>query len=194
MLLILSAVAQANDGGIDFLWILLPLVLLMLTRQRGESSQESRTTTESWYTIQDIETIYAAIEAKSTEWRDEANERKSTSVSLISKLKDVLGGEKNVERFLEKETNPPRLYQMEDSTGPIYFELTEVESGGTVVKTMYNSEIKSQMAKFKVDLPLKIPATPIGLHCPTCGKPVLSEFSLCPYCGEELIKRALMSE
>lgn len=188
MVLISSAVAQAEGGGIDILWILIvPLIIFMMIGQRGEKKQEPKTTTESWYTIQDINTAYASIEAKATEWRKKAEERKNASNSLVSKLKGALGGRKDVERFVEKEANPPRLYRMDDSTGPIYFELTEVESGGTVVKTMYNSEIKIKMAKFKVELPLKIPATPIGLHCPTCGKPVLSEFRLCPYCGEKLI-------
>lgn len=189
MVLISSAVAQAEGGGLDILWILLiPLMCFMLAGQRGEKSQKPMTTTESWYTIQDIESTYASIEAKATGWREEAKERKSASDSLLSKLRGVLGRRKDVERFVEKETSPPRLYRMTDSTGPIYFELTEVVGGGTVVKTTYSPDIKVKMAKFKVELPLKIPATPIGIRCPACGKPVLSEFSLCPYCGEKLIK------
>jgi len=188
MVLISSAVSQAEGVGIDLLWIFILLILFMMMRQRGERTQEPRTTTESWYTIQDINTAYIAIEAKATEWRKKAEERKTTSNSLVSKLKGALGERKDVERFVEKEATPPRLYRMDDFTGPIYFELTEVDGGGTVVKTTYSPDIKVRMAKFKVDLPLKIPATPIGLHCSTCGKPILSEFSLCPYCGEKLIK------
>lgn len=187
-MLISSTVAQAEGGVLDIIWILLPLVCCVLMGQRGERPQGPRTTTESWYTIKDIEATYASIEAKATEWRKEAEERKSTSDSLVSKLRGALGMRKDVDRFVEKEANSPRLYRMDDSTGPIYFELTEVEGGGTVVKTMYSPDIKVQMAKFKADLPLKIPATPIGLRCPACGKPVLSEFRLCPYCGEKLIK------
>ena len=189
-MVLISAVAQAEGGGIDIIWIvlLIPLIYFMLAGQRGERPPEPRAITESWYTIQDIETTYASIEAKATEWRKEAKERKSNSDSLVLKLRNFLGRREDVERFIEKETNSPRLYQMDDPTGPIYFELTEVENGGTVVKTMYSPDIKIQMAKFKVDLPLKIPASPIGLHCPTCGKPILSEFILCPYCGEKLIK------
>jgi uncharacterized OB-fold protein len=44
------------------------------------------------------------------------------------------------------------------------------------------------MAKLKADLPLRIPATPVGHRCPACGKPVLPEFNVCPYCGEKIIK------
>jgi len=57
-----------------------------------------------------------------------------------------------------------------------------------VVKATYNSALKGRVAKLKAVLPLKIPATPVGLNCPSCGKPVLREFNLCPYCGSKLIK------
>ena len=92
-----------------------------------------------------------------------------------------------VARF-EKEKTPPRLISLSDATGPVYFEFTEVEGGGTVVKATYGSALKGRVAKLKATLPLKVPATPIGLSCPSCGKPVLKEFNLCPYCGTELIK------
>ena len=187
-MLISSLVAQEGGGGIDFIWFLLPLLCCMMAGQRGGKPPESRTATESWYTVQDIEATYSAIEERAAEWREEAEASKPTSGSLVSKLRGALGGRRDVERFVEKETSPPRLYQMVDSTGPIYFELTEVEGRGTVVKTSYNPYIKVRMAKFKADLPLKIPATPIGHRCPSCGKPVLPEFSLCPYCGEKMIE------
>jgi hypothetical protein len=58
-----------------------------------------------------------------------------------------------MDRFVVKETIPPRLYRISDSTGPIYFELTEVECGGSVVKTTFNSGIKNKMAKFKASSP-----------------------------------------
>ena len=54
MVLISSAVSQAEGGGIDLLWIFIPLICFMLMGQRGEKSQEPRTITESWYTIPDI--------------------------------------------------------------------------------------------------------------------------------------------
>ena len=110
------------------------------------------------------------------------------SDSFTSRLRGAFGGGREEERFLVEESISPRLYRLVDTSGPIYFELTEVEGGGTVVKTTYNSSIKSRMAKFKAGLPLKIPAAPVGNRCPTCDKPVLPEFNLCPYCGEKLIK------
>jgi len=187
-MLVSSAVTQAEVGGIDFIWILLPLIWFVLSGQRREKPQDHKSITESWYTPQDIKTTYSSIEEKATKWREEIKKRKPASVPLKTKLMDITGRRRDFDRFVEKETISPRLYQMSDSTGSIYFELTEVESGGTVVKTTYSPDIKDRMAILKVELPLKIPATPIGIHCPACGKPVLSEFILCPYCGEKLIK------
>jgi len=117
-------------------------------------------------------------------------EAKERAGSFISKLMGIFRRGQDEERFIVKETNPPRLYKIVDISGSIFFELTEVEGGGTVVKATYPSSVKSRMARFKARLPLKIPAAPIGDRCPSCGKPVLPEFILCPYCGEKLIKRS----
>ena len=178
-----------EGGGFDIIWILLPLLCcVMMMSQRGERPQAHEAATESWYTTQDIGDAYSAIEAETGEWREEAAARqKERSGSLTSRLRGVLGGGREQERYAVREASPPKLYRMDDASGPIFFELTEVEGGGTVVKVTYNSAIKSKMAKFKAKLPLKIPAAPIGNRCPSCGKPVLREFKLCPYCGEQLI-------
>jgi hypothetical protein len=188
-----ALVNQEATGSLDILWIILPLILcFMLMGQgrggggKGDSTNE--TVSESWYTPKDNETTYKTIEAAVTEWRKESEEKRETSKGVLSSLGGLLGGGKPMDRFIVKETIPPRLYRLSDSTGPIYFELTEVEGGGSVVKTTFNSGIKNKMAKFKASLPLKIPATPIGNRCPACGKPVLPEFNLCPYCGEKIIK------
>lgn len=182
-----------QEGGWgDIFWMLFPILccLILMTQSRGGGGGRSEPTTESesWYTTQGIETTYESVESETSEWRKEAEERaKEQSESFTSKLRGVFGGGKEEERFIIKESIPPRLYRLDDSTGPIYFEFTEVEGGGTVVKATYNSSIKSRMAKFKAGLPLKIPAAPIGNRCPACGKSVLPEFNLCPYCGEKLI-------
>jgi len=162
----------------------------MMTRgQREEQSAERLTVTDSWYTTQDIEATYKVIEAVAAEWRKEQEDRREEPKSMTDRLRGILGSRRDDESFVVKETIFPRLYMMNDGTGSIYFELTEVVGGGTVVKATYGSQIKRRMAKFKAGLPLEIPATPIGKRCPSCGKPVLPEFSLCPYCGEELLKK-----
>lgn len=187
--MLIPPIVGQEGGGLDIFWILLPLLCcLMMSQRGGERTQASGEVIEHWYTIQDTEATYSAIEEEASEWRKQAEERRQESAgSITSRLKGVLGGGKEEERYAIKETIPPRLYSMTDKTGPIYFELTEVEGGGTVVQATYNNAIKSRVARFKAKLPLKIPAVPIGKRCPTCGKAVLPEFSLCPYCGEKLI-------
>jgi len=179
-------------SGIDIFWIILPLLCCVILAQ-SRSKEPKRgtaleTVSESWYTIQDIETMFKSIETTVAEWRKESDEKRETSEGVPSGLKGVFGRGKPEDRFVVMETIPPRLYVMSDPTGPIYFELTEVVGGGTVVKTTFNSNLRTRMAKFKAGLPLKIPAAPIGNICSVCGKSVLPEFSLCPYCGEKIIK------
>ena len=189
-MLLEALVNQEGGGGIDFFWLLLPLLccLMLMAQSRGgggRSQASSENVTESWYTPQDIETTYKEIEAAVGEWRKEKEEKKETDRSFISRLRR---GRKAEESFVAKETIPPRLYRVSDASGPLYFELTEVEGGGTVVNSTFNSAIKSKVARFKAKIPIKIPATPVGIRCPACGKPVLPEFNLCPYCGSKLIK------
>ncbi len=190
----IEALVNQEGGGIfDILWLILPILLCFMLMGRGRGSggkgdAAQETVSESWYTVQDIETTFKTIEATVAEWRKEAEEKREASKGALSSLRGVLGGGKPEDRFAVKETIPPRLYRMSDPTGPIYFELTEVVGGGTVAKATFSSQLKSKMAKFKASLPLKIPATPIGNRCPACGKPVLPEFNLCPYCGEKIIK------
>jgi len=186
--MILSLIGQ-EGGSYDFLWYLLPLLCCLTTMGgRGESPQEAGTESESFYTAQDIQESFGRIEQEVAKWRQDALEMKEASRGIASILSRVLRGRQSAERFVEKENTPPRLLSLTDSSGSIYFEFTEVEGGGTVVKATYARSIKGRVAKLKTELPLKIPATPVGLKCPSCGKPVLREFNLCPYCGSELIK------
>jgi len=190
----IEALVNQEEGGIfDILWLILPILLCLMLMGRGRGGgggggAAQETVSDSWYTVQDIETTFKTIEAAATGWRREAEERREMSKGVLSSLRGVLGGGKPEDRFVVKEMVPPRLYRMSDPTGPIYFELTEVVGGGTVAKATFSSQLKSKMAKFKADLPLKIPAAPMGNRCPACGKPVLPEFNLCPYCGEKIIK------
>ena len=171
--------------------LLLPVlvcVLCMGQSQGGDRApQGGNTETESWYTPQGIDEAYAAIVAEAAEWRKKEEEKASASSEpILSRLRGVLGGGRVQARFEVKEEMAPRLYRMADRTGPVYFELTEVEDGGTVVKATYDSSIKARITRFKAEQPLKIPAIPVSKRCQVCGKPVLPEFVVCPYCGEKL--------
>ena len=186
-------VNQEAGGGLDIFWILLPVLCCLIFFSQGRGARggggaAKETVSETWYTPQDKETTYKTIEATVAEWRKEAMEKSEATKGTLSSLRRILGGGKPVDRFVVEETIPPRLYRLSDPTGPIFFELTEVEGGGSVVKATFSSDLRNRMARFKASLPLKIPATPIGNRCPACGKPVLPEFNLCPYCGEKIIK------
>ena len=186
--MLLSLVGQDGGGGFDIIWLLLPLLCCLITRgQWGEKPQEAGPESESFYTTHDIQESFGKIEEEVAKWRLEAHEKREPE-GPVSSVRKFLGGGTQAERFVEKEKAPPRLLSLFDTTGPIYFEFTEVEGGGTVVKATYGSALKGRVAKLKAGLPLKVPATPIGLNCPSCGKPVLREFNLCPYCGSKLIK------
>jgi hypothetical protein len=185
--MILSLVGQEGTGGFDIMWLLLPLLCCMLMGQRGEKPQEAGPETESFYTTQPIQESFDDVAEEMTKWRQEAKEKKEEP-GITSSITRLLKGGTPTERFTEKERIPPRLLSLTDSTGPLYFEFTEVEGGGTVVKATYNQALKGRVARLKAALPLKVPAAPVGLSCPSCGKPVLREFNVCPYCGSNLIK------
>lgn len=186
-----SLINQGGTGGFDILWILLPLLCCLMSFQsRGERSPVGvRTISESWYTALDLDEVYDGIEKETSEWRRQEEERKDTSESFVTRLRNVVGLRRRVEkRFIVEEAIRPRLYRLSDVSGPVIFEFTEVEGGGTVTKATYNSMLKGRVAKFKAGLPLKIPAVPVASRCPSCGKSVHAEFNLCPYCGEQLVK------
>ena len=179
-----------EGGGLDLITMLLPLLVCMLCmgQSQGQQAPQGETTTDTWYTPQGIEEAYAAIVAEADLWRMEAAEETAkASGSMISRLGSALG-RRPKERFEVREEVPPRLYRMVDRNGPIYFELTEVDGGGTVVKATHDSNVKARITRFKAGQPLRIPSIPVGKRCQTCGKPVLPEFSVCPYCGEKLIQ------
>jgi len=179
-------VGQAG-GGIDWLTWLLPglLCLMCMGQSQGgtRASQREGIETESWYTNQGIDETYATIVTEVAEWREKVS---TASESITSKLRRVLQGRREQARFEVKEEIAPRLYRMVDRSGPMFFELTEVEEGGTVVKATYDFSIKARVTRFKAGQPLKIPTIPVSKRCQVCGKPVLPEFVVCPYCGEKL--------
>jgi hypothetical protein len=183
----LTLVAQEGTGGFDIMWLLLPLLLCMLMGQRGEKPQEVGSDTDSFYTTQPIQDSFDRIVEETARWRQEAQEKKEEP-GIVSSVTRLFRGGTPKERFTEKESKSPRLLSLADATGPLIFEFTEVEGGGTVVKATYSPQLKGRVARLKASLPLKVPAAPVGLSCPSCGKPVLREFKLCPYCGSQLIK------
>jgi hypothetical protein len=186
--MLISLIGQDGGGGLDFIWLLVPLLCCMLLMgQRGEGSQSAGLISDSFYTRHDIQEAFDNVEEEVSRWRADAEGRPSPG-SILAMVRRFLGGGSQKERFVIDEKIPPRLIRLSDATGPVYFEFTEVEGGGTVVKASYDSALKSRVAKLKTFLPVRVPAAPVELKCPSCGKPVLKEFNLCPYCGYNLSK------
>ncbi|HUS78330.1 MAG TPA: zinc ribbon domain-containing protein [Patescibacteria group bacterium] len=147
------------------------------------------TVVKSWYTTLVVEDAYSAVVEESDTWREEDKRNaERISSSLAYRAPTLLSGRRAGDRFEAAEEIPPRLYRMQNRTGPIYFELINVAEGGTVVKATYPSSIRARVMRFKATQPLEIPRIPLGTRCPSCGQAVLPEFSLCPYCGEEMLK------
>jgi hypothetical protein len=182
-------IGQEGGDGLGLIWLLLPLLCCMLSMGgRGEKPVGTSRERDNFYTTQEIEEAFGVVEERINKWRFEAKDRSDDQGGIVSTIRNFLGRGAPPERFQEKDKEPPRLISLNDATGQVYFEFTEVSDGGTVVTATYGSQLKDRVAKLKADMPLKIPATPIGLNCPSCGKPVQKDFELCPYCGETLIK------
>jgi hypothetical protein len=189
--MIFPLIAETNGGEIDLLSTLLPIIccvimIPLLSRSGGgQPSQAPTRESDIWYTTQNIDEAYETINNEVDSWRTKAQEEDAKPRSFISRL---TGGKTKGPRYVVKESMAPRLLTIGDPRmGTIYFELITVEEGGTTVKASFGSAVKNQIVEFKARSPLAIPRVPIGNNCPSCGKSVLREFTLCPYCGQKLI-------
>ena len=183
---------ESNGGDFDLLSTLLPIIccviaIPLISRSGGgQPSQASTRESDLWYTTQNIAEAYDSITKEVDSWRVKAEEEDAKPRSFISKL--TKRGKKGP-RYVVREAIAPRLITIRDPVvGTIEFELIDVEEGGTTVKASYGSATKNRIVTFKARSPLKIPRVPIGDNCTSCGKAVLREFTLCPYCGQKLIR------
>ena len=174
-----------ETGGTDFLSMILPLALCCMLPSlfRGQSSGPQQTSeSDSWYVNIGIQETYDAIVKESDEWEKMAESKKSKSrlPSFLSRKKSAF--------FVVDQAVPPRLYRIKDvEHGDLSFELTEVEEGGTTVKSTYDSRARVLIQNFKAKLPITIPgASAAPKTCPSCGKQMMPEFTTCPYCGAKL--------
>jgi len=189
--LIFPFFGESNGGEFDLLSTLLPIICCVIAIpliSRGGGRQPSQAPTREsdlWFTTQNIDEAYETINKEVDSWRVKAEEEDAKPKSFISRL--TRRGKKGP-RFVVKESIAPRLITIRDPVvGTIDFELIEVEEGGATVKASYGSAAKNRIVYFKARSPLKIPRVPIGNNCTSCGKAVLREFILCPYCGQKLI-------
>jgi len=170
-----------QEGGTDFLTLLLPLALCCMMPSLFGQRNEPKPTIESdaWFVSTGIKETYEIILKESDEWEKQAEQRPKGRFSFLSRNKPAL--------FVVDQAVPPRLYRVKDKElGEISFELTEVEDGGTAVKSTYDSKARDLIQNFKAKSPIKIPSGSSPKICPSCTKPMMPEFNTCPYCGTKL--------
>jgi hypothetical protein len=159
---------------IIFIPVLLCLVLSVL--QRGGGRRPSGPLDiEVSFVKENIEETYQKIIGLTEEWKKE-EPVKPTGVPIF-------GGTRRPTGFRIVEEVDPRLLKMESRVeGQVSFELTEVQGGGTSLKTMFSPQARSRVQMLKTQLPLTV----TGLKtCQSCSKMLLTEFSHCPYCGQK---------
>lgn len=167
----------------DMLTTLLPMMLCCmlptLFRQPSQAAQEA-SESDFWYVGDGTKEAYDTIVKEVDGWRENAEEKRSKGMfsSLRRKKQTSFGVDQAI---------PPRLYRVKDpERGEISFELTEVDEGGTSIKSTYDSRARVLIQNFKAKMPVKIPASTAPKVCPSCGKTMMPEFKTCPFCGTKL--------
>jgi hypothetical protein len=179
-------VLQAAANGqspLTMLLLIIPLLLCCMLPQlmkRGQGSAGSTTTAESdvWFTSYKSDEAFELVKKEIDNWRQQSLETtKPPRFSLRKAPK---------ERFTVTQSLPPRLYRVSDPIeGEIAFEFTETEVGGTAVRVNFNASSRSRVQTFRASLPIKTPYA-AGIPCNACGRPVLPDFVVCPFCGQKL--------
>ena len=154
------------------------LCCMLPTLFRGQSTPETKES-DSWYVSYGIQEAYNAITEEVDVWRERAEIRRSKNrFSFLSLKKSAF--------FVVDEAVPPKLYRVNDEqSGNISFEFTEVEGGGTSVKSMYDSKSRALVQGLKAKMPTKIPASGPKV-CPSCGREIMPDFKVCPFCGTRI--------
>ena len=166
-------------------FLLLPLLLIccllpMILRGFGQRPAAGVEEVDVWTTPQKIREVFESIGREVEVWRREAMARARASKPLLPFM-----GRGNIERFEVLQSIPPRLLRVYDpNEGEMVFELTEIKDDGTSVKVTYNPAAKPRVQTFRAKFPAEV--FPEWKTCSGCGKPVVSDFNLCPYCGEKL--------
>ncbi len=170
------------QAGFESLLLLLPLLICCMLMPMLRQRADSRALTgyfemDVWFTPQSISNTFELIKGFTKEW--EREEVKQSYVGIF-KRESNKGA-----KFEVVEEMSPRLLKMNSRVeGGVVFELTEVEGGGTFIRTTYSPQARSRIQSLKARLPLKIHFLKA---CAKCGRMLLSDFVHCPYCGEKQV-------
>lgn len=170
-----------ESTGFDLTSLLLPLALccmLPMLFQRPKGGTEQAAESDSWYFGGGIQEAYDTIVKEVDEWRAKSMSRKQGMFSSLT-------GKKRKAFTVVKEA-PPRLLRVNDEeVGETAFELTEVDTSSTFVKATYDPKARALIQDFKAKIPIQVQASAPNV-CPSCGKEMLPEFKICPYCETKL--------
>lgn len=182
-------IQDATGGTTDILTLLLPLMLCCMLPslfQRGGGSQQEPQKAEfdSWYISSGIQGAYDTVVKEVDGWRENSLSRKKSMFSFLSRKKP--------KNFVVTNTVAPRLLRVnDDKVGPITFELTDMDGGNTSIKATYDAAARTLIQNFKAKIPIKVAlSTPVSVAapkvCPSCGKEMLSDYKVCPFCETKL--------
>ncbi len=160
--------------------LLLPLLIccMLPTLFRQPQAPQETSESDSWYVTYGIQDAYDAVVKEVDSWRERAETRKKNRFASLSFRKP--------QYFVVDQSNSPRLYRVKDvQAGNVSFELTEVEGGGTAIKSTYDSKARALVQDFKAKMPVTIPSSGPKV-CPTCGKELMPDFKVCPFCGTKV--------
>lgn len=181
---------MAETSGTDQLTQMLPLLLLccMLPMLTRGGSQDGSVTTEMdiWFTGYAPQEAYDNVVKETDVARQKVI---ADASSKKSRLPSLPFGKGKKEYLTVEQTIPPNLYRLTDKqNGPMYFEFSDAEGGGTQVKATFSPKNKYTVQDIKAKMPgrkLMVTAQS-ALSCPSCGKDRLPEWKICPYCGVKL--------
>ena len=90
------------------------------------------------------------------------------------------------ENFIVDKAEPPRIYRLkDDKVGEISFELTEVDVGGTSIKSTFQVKARTLIQDLRAKMPVRVLSAPDV--CPSCGKKMMPDFKMCPFCSTKLV-------
>ncbi len=180
---------MAEFGSIEQL---LPLLLLccmiplfMNMGRTGGTPGASTTDMDVWFTELTAQQSFDTIIKETDKFREkvekEAEIKKSKSrFSFLSR--------KPKQRYVVKEMVTPNIYRLLDQEeGPLYFEISNAEEGGTQIKAAFSDKNKEAIQGIKAKMPSRklMVARNTKFACPSCGKTRLPEWKICPHCGSQ---------
>lgn len=131
------------------------------------------TESDEWFVPKKIKDTFDIINKEVEPWLQEPPRKPSP----------IWGGSKASRAFRVAQSVPPRLLRMVSNVeGEVTFELTEVEGGGTSVRTTFNPMARPRLQTLRTQLPTKAHGL---VTCKNCSKVLLKGFTFCPYCGEK---------